>query len=245
MKKIQRGVFRIIKYVVTLVYPKTELVGQENLPQEPYILVGNHSQMHGPILSEIAFPDNTYTWCASEMMCLKEVPAYAYKDFWSRKPRWCRWFYKILSYVIAPFSVLLFNNARTIPVYHDKRVLSTFRDTVRHLDDGANIIIFPEHDVPHNHIVCDFQEGFIDTAKLYCKRNGKPLPFVPMYIAPALHKIVFGKPIYFDPEAALPQERTRICQALMNEITDLAIALPPHRVVPYNNVPKKQHPQSK
>ena len=236
--------FRFIKYLVRLFYPKMEVVGIENLPDEPCAIIGNHTQLHGPIAGELYFPDNFYTWCAAPMMKLKEVPAYAYTDFWSQKPKALRPLFKLVSYIIAPLSVLIFNNARTIAVYRDNRILSTFRESIAKLQSGNNIIIFPEQDKKHNHIVYDFQEGFVDIARLYYKRTGKELSFVPLYIAPKLKKMYLGKPIKFCAETPITEERRRICDYLMNEITDIAEGLPEHTVIPYRNIPKKLYPKN-
>lgn len=237
-------VYKVIKWLVKVFYPKIEVVGVDNLPDEPVMVVGNHTQMNGPIACELYFPGNRYTWCAGEMMHLKDVPAYAYKDFWSNKPKYIRWFYKLLSYIIAPLSVCVFNNAQTIGVYHDARIISTFKQTVQRLQEGSSVVIFPEHDVPHNHIICQFQDKFIDIAKLYYKRTKKELAFVPLYIAPTLKKMYLGKPIRFCAANPMEEERTRICEYLMKEITEIAISLPEHTVVPYNNIPKKDYPSN-
>lgn len=237
-------VYKVIKWLVKVFYPKIEVVGVDNLPDEPVMVVGNHTQMNGPIACELYFPGNRYTWCAGEMMHLKDVPAYAYKDFWSNKPKYIRWFYKLLSYIIAPLSVCVFNNAQTIGVYHDARIISTFKQTVRRLQEGSSVVIFPEHDVPHNHIICQFQDKFIDIAKLYYKRTKKELAFVPLYIAPTLKKMYLGKPIRFCAANPMEEERARICEYLMKEITEIAVSLPEHTVVPYNNVPKKNYPSN-
>lgn len=234
--------YKLIKWLIWVFYPKMEVVGAENLPEEPAVIVGNHTQMNGPIACELYFPGERYTWCAGQMMHLKEVPEYAYQDFWSQKPKYTRPFYKLLSYIIAPLSVCVFNNANTIGVYHDARIISTFKKTVATLQEGASVVIFPEHDVPHNHIISDFQDKFIDVAKLYYKRTGKELAFVPLYIAPNLRKMYLGKPIRFNAENPMEQERRRICEYLMKEITDIACALPRHTVVPYRNIPKKYYP---
>lgn len=237
--------YRPIKWLVKTFYPKTVVVGAENLPCEPVLIVGNHSQMHGPIACELYMPGKRYTWCAGEMMHRKEVADYAFRDFWSKKPRYIRWFYRLLSYIITPFSVCVFNSAQTIGVYHDARILSTFKDTVAKLQQGANVVIFPEHEVPYNHIVYQFQDKFVDIAKLYYKRTGKALSFVPLYIAPALKTMYLGKAIAFSPDAPMEQERKRICAYLMEAITSMACALPEHRVVPYPNIPKKDYPSSR
>ncbi len=235
------ALYRVIKWLVWVFYPKIEVVGAENLPQEAAVIVGNHSQLHGPIACELYFPRDRYTWCAGEMMHLKEVPAYAYQDFWSGKPKGVRWLYKLLSYIIAPVSVCVFNNAQTIGVYHDSRIMSTFKASIKILQSGSDLVIFPECYEPHNNIVYTFQENFVDIAKLYYKRAGKKLAFVPMYLAPNLKQLHLGQPVYFDPEAPAAQERHRICTELMDRITAMATALPRHTVVPYPNLPKKQY----
>ena len=178
-------------------------------------------------------------------MARKEVPDYTFQDFWSQKPKRSRWFYRLLSYIIAPFSVCIFNNADTIAVYHDTRIVSTFKNTVKHLQDGSHIVIFPEHDVPHNHILCQFQDKFIDVAKLYYKRTGKELSFVPLYLAPKLKRMYLGTPIRFCAENPIEEERQRICRYLMDEITTIAEALPEHTVVPYRNIPRKLYSSNK
>ncbi len=238
------GCYRVIRWLIKTVYPKIEIMGTEHIPEESCVLVGNHTQMHGPICVEMYIPGKRKIWCAWQMMHLKEVPAYAFQDFWSAKPRYTKWFYKLLSYLIAPLSVCIFNHAHTIAVYHDSRLLSTFKQTVAALQDDANVVIFPEHYVPHNHIVYQFQDKFIDIAKLYYKRTGKALAFVPMYVAPKLHRVYFGKAVTFCPETPIEEERQRICKYLMDEITQIAVNLPRHTVVPYANIPKKDYPQN-
>ncbi len=241
MKKIQNAVYRVIRWLVKLFYPKLQVEGLENLPEVPCLVVSNHAQMNGPIAGELYFPGQRYIWCAHEMMFLKEVPAYAYRDFWSQKPKAVRWFYRLLSYLIAPLSVCIFNNAHTVAVYRDKRIIQTFRDTLDKLREGANVIVFPEHAAPHNHIICDFQDGFVSVAKSYYRQTGEQLAFVPMYLAPSLKKMVLGKPVFFDPEAPIKEERSRIAQELMDAVTGLALSLPRHKVVPYLNLSKKEY----
>ncbi len=236
--------FRFIKGALRVFYPETEILGAENITETPSIIVGNHTQMHGPIVCELYFPIERVTWCAGELMHFKEVHEYAYRDFWSQKPKFTRPFYKLLSHIIAPLSVCVFNNANTIGVYHDTRILSTFRNTVSTLQEGTSVVIFPEHDVKFNNIIYDFQDKFIDVAKFYHKKTGNDISFVPLYIAPALKKAYLGKPIKFCYETPIEEERARICKYLMQEITDIATSLPCHTVVPYRNIPKKMYPKN-
>jgi len=242
--RISRWIYRVIRGLVWFFYPKMKLSGEENLPSGPCVIVANHSKMNGPIASELYTPGKHAIWCAGEMMHLKEVPAYAYRDFWSAKPRSVRWFYRVASYLIAPVSVCVFNNAGCIATYHDARVLSTFKETIRSLRDGTRVVIFPEHDVPYNHILCDFQDRFVDLGRMYHRATGEDLLFVPLYIAPRLRTMYYGEGVAFDSSAPAAEERTRICRELMDRITDLACTAPEHTVVPYPNVPRREYPKN-
>ncbi len=239
-KKTSR-IYRVIRWLVWFFSPKYRLEGTENLPDEPCVFVGNHSHMYGPIAGELYTPGKHYVWCAGEMMHREEVAAYAYQDFWSERPKGTRWFYRILSHLIVPLALCVFNNAHTIAVYHDTRLISTFRDSIEKLREGNSMVIFPEHYDEHNNIVHDFQDKFIDLARFYYKKTGVELCFVPIYLAPMLKKICFGKPIRFRADADIKTERRRICDELMDAITDIAVSLPEHKVVPYPNVPARYY----
>ena len=233
--------FNAIKSAVRFFYPKMNIVGIENIPEKDAIIVANHAKMNGPICAELFMPSNSFIWCSGHMMHLKEVPEYAYNDFWSEKSKAAKPFFKALSYIIAPLSVCVFNNARTIAVYNDMRGLSTFRDTIGKLKEGSIIVIFPEGKIPNNNIVNGFQEKFVDVAKLYFKSTGKELKFVPMYVAPNLKQIHVMKAVTFDGSADIESERKRICRSVSEAITATARSLPRHKVVPYNNIANKKY----
>lgn len=236
--------FRAFVWTVRRFYKKRTWLGVENLPSEPCIVVGNHAQMDAPLSCQLFYPRKKWLWCRGEMLNPKEIAAYSYQDFWSLKPKWIRWFYKLLSYAIVPMAYL-FRHADVISVYKDTRVITTLKQTVSRLDEGYDIVIFPESPTPYNEIVNEFQRNFIDCARLYYKKYKKPISFVPCYNAPSLKTVVFGAPIYFNPETPIEEEKTRLCEALKAEITALAKELPRHRVTPYLNVKKKDYPFSK
>ena len=68
--------------------------------------------------------------------------------------------------------------------------------------------------------------------------------FVPMYIAPKLKKMVLGQPIHYRADEPMEQERLRIKEELMGAVTRLGRSLPPHTVVPYAVIPRKDYPSS-
>ena len=122
---------KFLRWIVGVVYPNMELVGLENLPEDA-------------IVAEERLPFDHYTWCAWQMMDKKEVSRYAYTDFWQDKPKAVRWIFWLASKIIKYPAVYIMTHARTIPVYHDSRCLTTFRRSIEKLQDGYSLVIFPE-----------------------------------------------------------------------------------------------------
>ena len=66
-----------------------------------------------------------------------------------------------------------------------------------------------------------------------------------MYNAPKIKKVIFGKPIQYNPNIDINEQRAMVCNYLKEEITRIAKSLPVHKVVPYNNIKKRNYPMSK
>ena len=241
MIRMSYWLYRFIRFWVKLFSPTYEISGCEYIPEGECVIVGNHCHMYGPIEAELYTPGSHYTWCAGELMHAGEVAVYAYKDFWSSKPESVRWFYRILSYLITPLAVCIFNNAHTIGVYHDSRILNTFRRTQECLEGGARIVIFPEQHIRYNNIIYRFQDRFIDLARTYHKKTGGDLAFVPMYLAPDLKRVIYGEPVYYNMASSGKDERARVAYELMERITRIAVSLPEHTVIPYPNMPSRKY----
>ena len=245
-KKNKKGLlFRIVKNGFKKKLDKFEIIGSENIPDEPSLIIGNHAQMHGPIFAEVNFPYNRTTWCMGCMHHLKEIPPYIIDDFWPYKKKGTVWFYKFLSWLLAPLCHYIFTNADTIGVYKDARGITTFKNSILALEEEKHIIIFPECHTKYNNIINEFQDKFIDLAKLYYKSTKKELSFVPVYIAPTIKTIIYGKPIKYNHNEDICIQRKTICDYLKNKITSLAKSLPLHTVIPYENIKKKNYPKSK
>ena len=244
-RKSLSGLYRVIRWFVWLFSPKYELRGTEHLPEGPCVIVGNHCQMNGPIAAELYTPGPHKTWCIAEMMTKGQVAEYAFNDFWSGKPARSRWFFRLLSRCIEPLSLLIFTNAETIPAFRGGRAYKTFRQSMEALEEGRRVVIFPECYTERNNIIHEFQSAFVDLARLYHRKTGQAVTFVPLYLAPRLGVMQYGEGVAFDPEAPGDGERDRICGELMDRITAMALELPEHTVIPYPNILPKHFPKSR
>lgn len=234
--------YKFVAFIAKRFCKKSQSIGVENIPNEPCIIVSNHSKLYGPVNAELYFPTEKAIWCDAFMMVKKEFPNYAYHNFWGGKPNL---FQKAFAHTIAPLVTHVMSRADSLPVYRDMRIINTYKITVQTLSEGVNVVILPESPQEYNEIVNNFNERFVDVARFYYKNYQKQLKFVPMYYSVELRKMVFGKPIEFDSNNNMDDERKRICSYLMQEITKMAKELPRHKVVPFNNVKKSQYKYSK
>lgn len=235
--------FRGFVRFINIFYHKRTYTGVENL-KSPSIIITNHSQIHAPLTHTLFFPTDAHFWCIADMLHYKTFSRHAYQGFWSGKPKSVRWIFKIASYVLLPLA-WFFRRANLIPVYHDHRIKKTIEVTLDLLNKGHDILICPEKWDGFDGITNEFHDKFVDVAKLYYRKTGVALDILPMYTCPALKTNVIGKPIKFNPDAPIVEERARVVEYIRTSIKDLAISLPRHRVVPFNNVGKDVQPMSK
>lgn len=233
--------FRFLYRIVSIFVPKYHFEIEEELDKES-IVVGNHAQLHGPLAMQFRFPHDKKIWAISEVFKKNEFVDYAMKDFWPHKKH--KRFYRFLAKMLAPLAEYIFKNADAIPVYRDHRLITTMRHSIQALQNHQTIIIFPEYHQSHSKIINDFLKNYIDLAKLYFQKHKQCLKFYPMYISPKLKKICIGKPYIFHPEIDFNQEKENITSYLQNYIEKMAYALPKHKVVPYENIPKKEYPNN-
>jgi len=235
--------FRFLQSIAKSFTTKYTFDIKEELKKDGCIIISNHAQMGGPLAYQLYYPRKKKIWCIGEMFDKKEFPDYAMKDFWPNKKK-SRWFYKGLSKTLAPLSQYIFKYTDTIPVYKDTRYYTTAKQSIKAMTEGNDIIIMPEEHVPFNNIVNEFLQNFVSVAQLYHAKTKKTVYFYPNYVAPKCKKVIIGTPIEFNPDNDFNMEKKRICEYLKEEITKLAYTLPPHTVVPYENISKKQYPHT-
>mgnify|MGYP000622798990 CR=1 FL=1 len=236
--------FRILYFFVKLFTKKYKFeITEEFKKDAATIVVSNHAQIGGPLAYQFYYPRVKKIWCIGEVFDKKEFPEYAMKDFWPHKKK-SKWFFKFLAHLLAPLSQYIFKHADTLPVYRDNRYFTTAKLSVQTLKNQEDLIICPEEHKSYNEIVNEFLQNFVSVAKLYQGKEKKDVYFYPSYVCPALNKVIIGKPIVFDATNDFDVEKKRITDYLKEEITKLAYSLPPHRVVPYENISKKKYPHT-
>ena len=207
-----------------------ELIGAENLPETgPAVFISNHALALGPIAVVASLPMRLYPWVISDMLEWDKAAAYLNKDFVEPQLRIPPPLSMFVARMIAQASVRLLRKLDSIPVWHGERVLETYRMSVDYLMQGRNLLIFPEDPTQLLDTQCNmrpFLKGFARLGELYFERAQKALRFYPLVVHPGLRQVKLDKPITFNPNNNLVNERTCIKSVLESIIRNMCIEMP-------------------
>lgn len=229
--KIMRGMARILFPRAKITYEETP---EEN---EAAIYVCNHSNVCGPIMITLDFPGKHKTWALSYALDKEKCENYAFHDIFFGKSRKIKWFWRLLSKIMRSALPPLLLYSDTIPVYHDTRIIKTFKESIAALKRGENVVIFAESPKMYSEYINEMQLGFVDLARIYYRETGKNLKFYPAYVCKKHRTIAVARPIEYDPSVPMSSQRITICDNLSRGIDRMARSLPKHKPIPF--LPKR------
>ena len=92
------------------------------------------------------------------------------------------------------------------------KLRQTLRESVDALENGENLMIFPEH--PDGKYkkggVSEFSPGFLMLAEAWWKKSGKKMRILPVYANREERTFTFGNEIKYEPENGFAAEQERI-----------------------------------
>lgn len=223
--------YKIIRGILRLCFPRAKTVYEEQPDNEPAVFVCNHAAVRGPVMMTLDFKRKHRTWTVHCALDSKKAVSFAYHDILFGESRRCKWFWRMLAHIIAVMLPPLLIYSDTIPVYHDKSILKTFKQSIQAMTEGEDLVIFAESPKRFSDYICELQPGFVDIARLYYRKTKKALKFYPLYLEKKNAVLSVGKPITYDPDRPLDEQRREITEYLRDSIDRLGRALPPHKPV--------------
>lgn len=222
---IAKVIYKISRYLLF----RIRVRGRTNIPsgfrrvpvkgtdgRDPMIVVSNHAGTFGPISLITSFPSKIYPWVNHEVTDLRTVARRVQAEFLEAELHLKPPLSSYLGRVIGRVCVALMKGIHAIPVYdRSKRIKSTVEQTLRLLEQGKNILVFPENSLkPINDALCEFCTGFLHVAKLYFEKTKRAVSFLPVAVNRKVKSILIGKPIRFDATVPFPEEKTRLKELL-------------------------------
>ena len=190
---------------------------EEPFIDEPSVFVPNHAGAFGPMYMCAKFPltDRCFSWLNADMMDPRLVPAYVRQDYWWKPGCTLEPLYNAtLPYLAAAILPPILRSAPGVPVYHDQRVMTTMRQSLRLLKEGKCLIIYPEQPSGYQSHHDWINTGFLQIAVMYYRATGKPLRFYPVHIDYHHQMFQVARPIAFDTARTLEEQQDEIVHVL-------------------------------
>jgi len=184
---------------------------------ESCIFVCNHVGAMGPIDMVSKFPlwRDCHAWCNEGIMNRKTCPAYVRQDYWWEPGCKMEPLYNAtIPYIAAAIVPPILKSAPTIPVYHDARVMSTMRTSIRLLKEGKYVVIFPEQPSGYGEHHDWINTGWLNICTMYHRATGKNLKLWPVHIDTQKNTFTIAKPVVFDGERPLHEQQDEMVRLL-------------------------------
>ena len=196
-------------------------------PENPVVFLGNHAEIYGPIASALCFPFQVRFWVIHKMMFnKKDVRAYLYENTFSKKTFLPVFVRRLLAWYLGWLSVNVMNALRAIAVYRDSpmKLRQTIRESVDALNQGENLMIFPEH--PEGKYVkggiSELSPGFLMLAEAWWKKSGKQLRMMPVFANREKRTFTFGNEIVYKPANGYAAEQERVLKEAYEQLIALS-----------------------
>jgi len=213
--------YRFLRGLIRLCTYRMRVEWAVPFTDEPSVFICNHAGALGPIDVCAKFPlaDSIHPWMNAQVLNAREVPAYVRQDYWwkpsSRFAPLCN---ATLPYIAAAILPPILRTAPTVPVYHDIRVMKTFRESLKLLSAGEHLVIFPEQPSGFQAHADALNRGFLQIAPAYARATGKALPFWPVCIDYKQRVFRVAAPIYYDTARKLDEQIDELVAGLKRGI---------------------------
>jgi len=222
---------RTMRWLYRVLYPffhcRVNLPAELRDSEEPVVFIGNHYNVFGPVSFILSMPVVARAWINVELVQEDTAGEALHSGmakllpFLGEKPR--NW----LCARIAHMGCGTLARLGVIPVDRNRpsTLISTMRQSLQALQEGQNLVIFPEVGLPEYSLtsVTPFYSGFATLGRLYYRKTGRALRFCPCYIDEQHHQIRIGEVVSWDPENPDAKAETeRVSETLNQRIREMA-----------------------
>lgn len=214
------GLFAKLARFVYKLFVHTDIVGTMPANDEPCVFVVHHQNLSGPIHALLTLSKHAHLWVYRVFFdrreCYLQYSQYTFsKRFGMPKflSRLCAW---ILSLIVPS----IMRSFSAIPVYRGSRdIVKTFDLSLSALLRKESIIIAPDIDYDSSdNEMGDIYTGFLHIEKMFFKKTGKHLSFVPISYNTHKHILTLGNAIRFNDETSFAEQRDLVALKLKDAI---------------------------
>ncbi len=221
--KRKQPIFGFVKKILRLIYKRPKLIGNVEGLKEGSIIVSNHCAKKGPVVFELYLPTFHAVWGAHEMLGnYKSRYRYLKDVFYMQKRGFGKVRATLLAAFEACFSIYFYRGLKVLPTYQDGRLIHTIKKSIKCIDVGTSVLIFPENsNEGYKEILTEFFSGVVLLAETYYKKKGKEVPVYPVYYHDKKKLLAIGDACSVQEYVKQNKTRDEIAEVLRNKVNDL------------------------
>ena len=220
---IRKPWFRCVKACMRIAIRKSKFIYLEGKKLDrPTIVLSNHVGTSAPLAWELYGQLPFRFWGANEMNCnLIELYKYQTRVFYHEKKHWNIHLARLFCLIASPLTYMFYRGIQLISTHKDIRFKATISESIRTLDDGKSVIIFPEiSDKGYLDVLEGFHHGFVLLFE-YCKKKGLNPPIYVAYYKKSEKKYIVDAPIMLSELLRKYNSKEEIAEALCNRCNEL------------------------
>lgn len=195
-KDIRKPWFRFVKKIMRVFIKKTEFIYLDKKIEEPTIILSNHVGTAAPLAFELYGNLPFRFWGASEMNSgLVALYKYQTRVFYHEKKHWNLLLARLFCLIASPLTNMFYKGIDLISTYRDIHFTKTVSESIKTLDDGKSVVIFPEiSDKGYLDVLEGFHCGFTVLGSILLKKN-KDFPITVAYYRKSEKRYIVDKPV--------------------------------------------------
>ncbi len=172
-KDIRKPWFRVVKKIMRIFVKEKEFVYLGDEIEEPTIILSNHVGTAAPLSWELYGNLPFRFWGASEMNSgLISLYKYQTRVFYHEKKHWNIHLARLFCIIASPLTYMFYKGINLISTYHDMRFKKTVDESVKAIEAGQSVIIFPEiSDKGYLDVLEGFHPGFTVLGSVLLRKN--------------------------------------------------------------------------
>ena len=215
----------LLRLVQPFCYCRGEIPPHVAQSDKPVVFICNHYEIFGPLAIVSSLPVRFRLWVNAAIMDATQnvdhfIIGTQHVFPWMSDETARRWIARF-----AGAGEKLFRALNPIGVDREdpSKLLSTMRESVKALQNGDSIVIFPETGLPHfaHGGVNEFYPGFAMLGEIYRRRTGQDLVFCPLYIDKKTRTLRFGELVTYG-DLPATEEYRRVADDVRGQMLALA-----------------------
>lgn len=213
--------FKVLKKIMKIRYKKPTFVYLGEKFTNSAIILSNHEGTDAPMSLEIYNDAPIRMWGAHEMNSgLIKMYKYQTKVYYHEKKHWNLFLARAFCLIASPLTNIFYKGLNLISTYKDARLKTTIRESYDTLQEGQNIVIYPE-DSTNGYLpqLEGFHAGFYLLAET-CLKKGLDLPIYTTFFKKEEKVYVVDKPIKYS-ELKQGKTKNEIIETLLKRTNEL------------------------